>query len=722
MRGRFVSQAALGILLIWQFSACLGAETADPNETSKYLNAVREFGDNVLKYGRDTYGPKHTPLFVDGLNIHTHEPVKWISPDGEKWVLSNLASQQNLFRTLDGLSTITGDPKYKQAAMEAIEYAFANLRSRNGLIYWGINSAYDAQTDRQCGKEVHSLKCNYPYYELMWEVDSNATKQFIESFWSAHILDWVNLDMNRLCFFNEDVEEAWNHEYKRYPTFFKSKLSWGFGPLITASSLIHAGITLTKLSGEEQPFIWSRRLLGRYIDARHPKTGISKGIYNNPRFRMGEDLKEHFVDPYTTFFPYIPFVEFKYLYYPEDMEAHPWLSIFLVGEMLGEEGEEFTRWALEELIAWGKASYRKNDNSFVPILTDGTNLEGYVWKNAPGTGSEGLVVKAIPADMPYFWAYSVAYHMTGDEFMWEMVRDIARGNNLGDIGETPSHTPNLKINTTCFHVYGLLGFLELYEKTHRPEYLQIAQHIGDNILANEFHKGFFVLSKRHLYASFDYIEPLALLHLDLAMKRKTGLVPRVWPNIAIFTTSYRHKEEGIDRRDIYTLTESSEPPLSLQEAVIVEDVNMVSTLVEKGISVESLDDSSFQTALHRAARVGHTKVTQLLLDEGAKVNAIDWGCCTPLHYAIEGGYNEIVALLLEHGADVNLKNNTGQTPLDIALSKGNKEIIKLLLDKGAKITSLHQAVQLGDLAIAKALFKQGAGVNVKDKQGRTVLF
>jgi hypothetical protein len=35
---------------------------ADPN---RYLNAVREFADNVLKYGRDTYGPKHTPLFVD---------------------------------------------------------------------------------------------------------------------------------------------------------------------------------------------------------------------------------------------------------------------------------------------------------------------------------------------------------------------------------------------------------------------------------------------------------------------------------------------------------------------------------------------------------------------------------------------------------------------------------------------------------------------------------
>ena len=78
MRGRFTHRAVLAILLICQFSICLATNTPDPNESTKYLNAVREFADNVLKYGRDTYGPKQTPLFVDGLNIHTHEPVKWI--------------------------------------------------------------------------------------------------------------------------------------------------------------------------------------------------------------------------------------------------------------------------------------------------------------------------------------------------------------------------------------------------------------------------------------------------------------------------------------------------------------------------------------------------------------------------------------------------------------------------------------------------------------------
>ena len=114
--------------------SCLVLCSVGTAKESKYLDAVRQFADNVLKYGRDTYGPKKTPLFVDGLNIHTHEPVKWINPDGEKWILSNFASQQTLLRTLDGLSSITGDPKYRDAAKEAIAYAFKNLRSPNGLL------------------------------------------------------------------------------------------------------------------------------------------------------------------------------------------------------------------------------------------------------------------------------------------------------------------------------------------------------------------------------------------------------------------------------------------------------------------------------------------------------------------------------------------------------------------------------------------------------------
>jgi pectate lyase len=688
-------------ILLCQSAICLATESPDPNSSTKYLNAVREFGNNVLKYGRDTYGPKRTPLFVDGLMVRdpkdpnygkdgVFKPVEWIDPDGTRWILSNLASQQNLFRTLDALTTITGDPKYRQAAMEAIEYAFENLRHPNGLFYWGHTTAYDAGADDiRSGTFIarggsHALKLDYPYYELMWQVDPNETKKFIEAFWSAHVIDWSNLDFDRYALFDDALEEPWNHEYKRYPTFFKSKKPDSAAGTWTGTSLIHGGTTLYRLSREKQPLIWSKRLAERFIDTRHPKTGISYESYTYRLHQLGDDLKEHFDDPYTRHFPQECFDIDLCYYYGENVTIYAWMSMLLVGDMLGEKGKEFRRWALEEFTAMGKASYRKKDNSLVPILTDGTRLEGYVWKEAPGTGSEGMVIKPLPADMPFFWGYSVAYRITGDEFMWEMVRDIALGNNFGDIGQTSAHIPELQTGTSCSDVYGLLGFVQLYEKTNKPEYLNMARCIGDNILLHKFHSGFFVPSKKHIYGRFDCLESLALLHLDEAMKHKTGSVPRVWPSVPLFVPPYRYKEQGIDRLLIYTLTESSEPPLSLQEAAAIGDVNLVRTLIENGTGVDSLDDSSLHTALHRAATRAHKDVVEMLIAEGAYVNARTPGFTTPLHYAAQRGRTEIAELLIDKGADVNAKNNTGQTPLDIAVRRNHKGIVDLLRKHGAK--------------------------------------
>jgi pectate lyase len=285
MKCSFINKAACAILLLCQFSVCLGTEAPDPADPNRYLNAVREFADNVLKYGRDTYGPKHTPLFVDGLNIHTHEPVKWISPKGEdpltateteEWILSNFASQQTLLRTLDGLSTLTGDPKYRDAAMQAIKYAFANLRSPNGLFYWGFVAAYDIGSDKvRVVDNMHSVKQHHPYYELMWEVDSEATQKLIEAFWSAHVLDWSILDFDRIALFSDVLEEPWNYEYKKDPVLFNSKRSWACGAFFTGTSLAYSGATLYELSGQQQPLLWSKRIVERFVDARNPKSGVS---------------------------------------------------------------------------------------------------------------------------------------------------------------------------------------------------------------------------------------------------------------------------------------------------------------------------------------------------------------------------------------------------------------------------------------------------------------
>jgi hypothetical protein len=159
MRGILSIHIVWGLILTISVSPAFSAEQHIPKDgrTSKYLDAVREFADNVLKYGRDTYGPKHTPLFVDGLNIHTREPVKWKNK-GEIWYLSNLASQQNLFRVLNALTTLTGDSKYRQAAVAPIEYAFEHLRTPNGLFYWGHITTNDL------------MSCKKTHYERNNEV------------------------------------------------------------------------------------------------------------------------------------------------------------------------------------------------------------------------------------------------------------------------------------------------------------------------------------------------------------------------------------------------------------------------------------------------------------------------------------------------------------------------------------------------------------------------
>ncbi len=46
MRGTFMNQALVGILLIWQFSVCIGMETPDANESSEYSAAVRGYAGN----------------------------------------------------------------------------------------------------------------------------------------------------------------------------------------------------------------------------------------------------------------------------------------------------------------------------------------------------------------------------------------------------------------------------------------------------------------------------------------------------------------------------------------------------------------------------------------------------------------------------------------------------------------------------------------------------
>ena len=57
---------------------------------------------------------------------------------------------------------------------------------------------------------------------------------------------------------------------------------------------------------------------------------------------------------------------------------------------------------------------------------------------------------------------------------------------------------------------------------------------------------------------------------------------------------------------------------------------------------------------------------------------------TPLHDAAYGGQKEIVELLIAEGADVNAKDRDGETPLDGAIKYKRTETADLLRKHGGK--------------------------------------
>jgi len=86
------------------------------------------------------------------------------------------------------------------------------------------------------------------------------------------------------------------------------------------------------------------------------------------------------------------------------------------------------------------------------------------------------------------------------------------------------------------------------------------------------------------------------------------------------------------------------------------------------------------SALHLAAHYGQSGIVKLLINSGAKVNAVAQNVIanTPLMAAIAGGHIAIVKLLLEYGADPKLKDAAGHDALQLAEIDGKREILGVL--------------------------------------------
>jgi pectate lyase len=105
--------------------------------------------------------------------------------------------------------------------------------------------------------------------------------------------------------------------------------------------------------------------------------------------------------------------------------------------------------------------------------------------------------------------------------------------------------------TGCADSYIVFMLLDLHELTGHTEYLKLAVRIGDNLLKNRFHNGFFTASADHLFARVDDLAPLALLHLHAALTERKAELPFYPGGNPFFHCDYEGRGRTYDGEVIY---------------------------------------------------------------------------------------------------------------------------------------------------------------------------
>ncbi|WP_449538924.1 hypothetical protein [Ferdinandcohnia sp. Marseille-Q9671] len=500
------------------------------------INAVIEFCNNVLENGRDCYRKNPSPLFCDGINIDTLEQIKWNFSDVGEVVVSNMATQQNLFRTLTSLSHLLEEPSYKAAAKDAIQFHFDHLVDSSGLLQWGGHKFIDLKTLEPVGPVekayVHELKNCFPFYELMYEVNPEATTKYIKAFWNAHVYDWEDLDVGRHGQYGLELGSVWKHELVQRPPF---RESLGLSFINTGNDLIYAAASLYRLNGDKDALKWAKHLAYQFVLARDEETGLGAYQFTQPKKTDETDDDENTLSRYgdrakRQFGPEFGEVALE----AKVLRAGGATSIYgknalmqlQIAEEIGERAKEILDWTYKGLMSFAEYAYIPEINSFRTMFTDGTDLTGYVLKRSGYYGKAGSELKSYFAHCGFLLSYSRAFLDTGDMNLWRMARQIAKGNGFGELGDEPGRGVELNLDTTCSDAIALFAIIDLYKATKCKEYLNLGRVIGDNIVRRSFHKGYFTIDSSRKNAKFDALEPFALVTLQAAIEDKLEVIPR----------------------------------------------------------------------------------------------------------------------------------------------------------------------------------------------------
>jgi ankyrin repeat protein len=154
---------------------------------------------------------------------------------------------------------------------------------------------------------------------------------------------------------------------------------------------------------------------------------------------------------------------------------------------------------------------------------------------------------------------------------------------------------------------------------------------------------------------------------------------------AILTAVYHRQKE------IVNLLVARGATLSLFEACAAGEVERVERLLASAPSSVNAFSADGWTPLHLASFFGHTRITEMLLGQGADVAARSRNSNgnAPLHAALAGNHKMVAGLLVGAGADVNAPDAAGWRPLHLAAANNNIDAMKALIAQGAEVAAAN---------------------------------
>jgi len=196
------------------------------------------------------------------------------------------------------------------------------------------------------------------------------------------------------------------------------------------------------------------------------------------------------------------------------------------------------------------------------------------------------------------------------------------------------------------------------------------------------------------------------------------------------TGAYSNALAVIDR-NLRGVTETGETPDSmvLLEAVALGDVEYVRAALDRGVSVDTTDDSG-NNLLWLAVKANQRDVVRLLVEYGANANGRSAKGEHILFPAVRTQDKLLVDYLIEHGANVASWDAKKEfNVLTTAIERRDPAMVELLINRGARLdvrdrrknSALNKAAKLGYPEMITLLVEYGADLESKNSYQYTPL-